>query len=326
MFFNHKKESPEIVYDTPVTGVSSDSLKRKRIAWVRRIVGCVVVCASLSLAGGYLLSDPTLDEQGIPKRPAAAPEQKLEFTLTGKEIKTKIEAVEKVLENNAPSGQTAVPGAGTNLKAPVTEDKLEPTKPVEKQPQKNQEAPVQPKQALRLAPHFFIQVLATASEKGARDAASVYTGQGLPLYLQKIPRKTTPLWRVRLGPFSDKASAQAALRKVDPRGANKLKIVYAANPISAADKISVNELSSQTKVNKAAQTSAKNRQTVQPKPKTAKTRVKTSTPEASHDKVAPSPAEDIVAGEIRKIRAQQSAQEDIVAREIAKSRGRPAAK
>ncbi|HAW44999.1 MAG TPA: hypothetical protein DCW60_01435, partial [Sutterella sp.] len=164
------------------------------VAWRRRILGAIVVMSAIAGAGYYLTEGEDLIGAIL--------------------ADTRIEPKEKPLEITLETIPEALP-------APTVKTADDPVKAVinqESKPKNDVKPQVAPKPVPPKAPNetfYFVQVLATSSASGAQKALNDLRKKGFPVYVQRVPRMSAVLWRVRLGPYDSKSHAEAAAKDLD---------------------------------------------------------------------------------------------------------------
>jgi DedD protein len=105
--------------------------------------------------------------------------------------------------------------------APVKETVKAPVKPQAQEPVKAAASVKKP--ALTPIPAqakgvYVIQVIATGNRDGALKKQKKLEALGLPVFLERVRRQNTDLWRVRVGRFADQNQAKAAAKRLTDNG------------------------------------------------------------------------------------------------------------
>lgn len=204
-----------------------------------RLVGAAVLMAALVVAAPFIMDEPRpVDAPPLDTTVPEMPEQTTKLELNAPQL-PKNEGDVMVTESGL--GKAGESVAKANL-AQEARDSMKPkTEPVEKTQKTEQPAvkpaakPAAPEKAQKpQAPlktvgvkppsgqGWYVQVMATSSERQAESAVKRITELGFPAYRVPVEKGAATLWRVRVGLYKDKKEAESVVGAIVLNGiANK---------------------------------------------------------------------------------------------------------
>ena len=162
--------------------------------------------AAATLAQASDLPVPTAAPAAEALAPRAADEVKLGFAGAGKGSEPPKESSKSAPPTAAPVKPTAAPVKPTAAPVKPTAEPVRPTAP----PARPTAAP---KAAAKKDGPYYVQVLATQKADVADDMTKKLRADGFPSDVTPVPNKAG-WFRVRVGPYSDRAKADAAAAKI----------------------------------------------------------------------------------------------------------------
>jgi DedD protein len=199
-----------------------------------RLVGAAVLMAAAIILIPEMLSGPDRDRQAEPPAPARSDGPIKTYTIDLSQSHS-AQPTPSVVDNRAPPPEepvTAQPGDPSSGAQPPADDQAKPEVPqqtvaalpdVVEQPTPPPARATQPPLASDsgspTSGRWAVQVGSYAREATAERLAKQLRDQGQQAFVMPVKSGGATLYRVRIGPMKDRASAEAALRDVKSAGA-----------------------------------------------------------------------------------------------------------